>query len=102
MAALTDFLTLVNGAMCGVICVRLLCYRREGAKYKRWASLLAYLMIVATGSVAIRIALGQYRAVEFSECLLNIVLCISVLTARGNVCDILRAPLRVSEPQHPQ
>lgn len=102
MTALTEALTLVNGVMCGAICARLLSYRRKGAKYKRWASLLAYLMIVATGGIAIRIALGAYRAVDFSECLLNIVLCIAVFTARGNVCDILRAPPRAGEPHHPQ
>ncbi|WP_374419481.1 phage holin family protein [Chromobacterium sp.] len=102
MAALTEVLTLLNGAMCGATCLRLLSYRRQGARYKRWASLLAYLMIVASGSVAIRIALGQYRAIDFSECLLNIVLCLAVFSARGNVCDLLRAPPRAGAPHHPQ
>ncbi|MFQ0831240.1 phage holin family protein [Serratia fonticola] len=81
-------LAILNGVSCGFMSARMLVYRRNGAKFNRGASLLAYLLIVASGTVAIRIAFGEYKIVDPAETLLNLVLCVAVLRVRGNVAQL--------------
>lgn len=86
-----SLLTLLNGALCAAMCVRLLSYHREGARFKPLASLVAFLMIGATGSVAIRVLYGTYGEVNVSELVLNSALCVALFSARGNVSRVYRA-----------
>ncbi|WP_029987501.1 MULTISPECIES: phage holin family protein [unclassified Serratia (in: enterobacteria)] len=88
MIDLQILLAFANGLSCGLMCTRMLTYRRNGAKFNRSASLLAYLLIIASGTVAIRIAFSEYRIIDPAETLLNLVLCMAVFRARGNVSQL--------------
>ncbi|ERK10877.1 hypothetical protein L580_0736 [Serratia fonticola AU-P3(3)] len=88
MMSIEVLLALTNGLSCGLMSARMLLYRRKGAKYNRPASLLAYLLIAASGTVAIRIAFGEYTIVDPAETLLNVVLCVAMFRARGNVAQL--------------
>ena len=85
--------TLINAAVCAVIAGRLLTFKRNGGEFVRWAAYLAYFMILATGSVTIRIVMGAYEGtVDPAELFLNIVLCVMVLRTRGNVVQLFKGP----------
>ena len=88
MTSVQILLMIVNGLSCGLMCARMLGYRRNGARFSRSASLLAYLIIIASGRVAIRIAFGEYVVIDPAETLLNVTLCIAVFRARGNVSHL--------------
>lgn len=85
-----------------VTCVRLVLYRRAGARYRPLVSLAAWLLIASTGSTAIGVLLGHYPAahIHLGDLGVATVLCVLSLTARGDVAAILRT--RPDEqPQHP-
>lgn len=83
--------TLINAAVCAVIAGRLLTFRRDGGAHVRWAAWLAYALILATGSVTIRIVMGTYEGTtDPAELLLNTVLCIMVLRTKGNVVQLFK------------
>lgn len=79
-------------ALCLSTCLRLLFYSRNGASFKRGISIVAYLAIVATGSLGIAVLIGK---ITFDEIPALLVLGLSTFTllvfiARGNVSQILR------------
>lgn len=83
-----------NALICGAIFLRLLSWNRRGARYRFGMSLLAYAMMVGSGSVALSIFFGLYEIpVEWTEVLLNGVLCAAVFAARGNVSCLFRPNL---------
>lgn len=94
MINLQILLLIANGLSCGLMSARMLTYRRNGARFNRSASLLAYLLIIATGTVAIRIAFGEYVVIDPAETLLNITLCVAVFRARGNVSQLFYGGVR--------
>lgn len=85
-----------------VTCLRLLLYRRAGARYRPLISMAAWLLIASTGSTALSIVLGQYppQHIHIGDLGISIVLCLLSLTARGNVADILRTN-HDDQPKHP-
>lgn len=90
-----DIETMINAVLCAVIAVRLFLFRRDGAEYVRWGAYLAYGLILATGSVAIRIVLGTYEGTtDPAELFINAVLCILVLRSRGNVVQLFKGVSR--------
>lgn len=73
-------------------CLRLLFYSRNGASFKRYISFVAYLAIVATGSLGILVLIGQ---ITFTQIPLPVIAALPTFTtlvfiARGNVSQILR------------
>lgn len=90
MIGFNDLLLSVNALACGLMALRLIAFRRNGASYNRTASLFAYLLIIASGTVAIRILFGEYRTVDPAETLLNIALCVAMFAAKGNVRHFMR------------
>lgn len=99
MAHLFALLLLVSNA---VTCLRLLLYRRSGARYRPLVSVAAWLLIVSTGSIALGIVLGQYPPgdIHAGDLGISLVLCVLSLTARGNVAAILRTDHH-EQPKHP-
>ncbi len=73
-------------------CVRLLFYRRAGARYRWHMSALAWLLIVSTGSTALDILLGRFPSgtAHWGQVGITVVLCALTFAARGNVADIIR------------
>ena len=87
-------MTAINAMLCGAISLRLIFFRRRGARHRPTASALAYALILASGYVPIEAALGAPAAVSWSTLAINAVLCVAVFSARGNVCDLFRVPDR--------
>jgi len=85
-----SLLALAHAAVCAVLCFSLLNYQRDGARYRRWASLLSYVMIVASGGVVIRVFTGSYAEIDLAEFVLNAALCAGVVAMRGNVSRLLK------------
>lgn len=87
--------TLLNAAICAVIFIRVFSFRRDGAEYVRWGAYLAFGLMLATGSVVIRIGLGVYEGTtDPSELFLNTLLCILVLRSKGNVVQLFKGVSR--------
>jgi len=53
--------------------------------------MLALILIVSCGSISIFIAADVYTNINPFETVINVVLCISVFRARGNVLHIFRS-----------
>lgn len=85
-----------------VTCVRLLVYRRAGARYRWFVSAAAWLLIASTGTTALSVMLGLYPPddIHLGDLGISIVLCALSLAARGNVATILRTETR-HDPRHP-
>ncbi|WP_293029329.1 phage holin family protein [Pandoraea sp.] len=89
--ATNALLLLLNGLVTGASCLRLLCYRRLGATFCRGKSLLAYALIVTTGTVSLRCFFGLYHGeVDFAEFAINVVLAVAIFRVRGNVAGLFR------------
>jgi VIT1/CCC1 family predicted Fe2+/Mn2+ transporter len=99
MAHLFAILLLVANA---TTCVRLLVYRRAGARYRPLVSAYAWLLIASTGSTALGVLLGLYPAshIHLGDVGTSLVLCVLSLAARGNVAAIIRTN-HDDQPTHP-
>lgn len=102
MAALSEFIQLVrdapwsagvsmlNALACFISATMLGTYQRNGAKHRFSAGVMAFILIVACGSVTILIATGNYKYGYIPEAVINVMLCISLISSRGNVMKIFR------------
>jgi hypothetical protein len=68
--------TLINAVVCAVIFIRVFSFRRNGTEYVRWGVYLAWGLMFATGSVAIRIIYAKPGSV------------ISALGLGGGLADV--------------
>lgn len=92
---MVDPWTLIAGALCGAICIRIAIYRREGARHRPGVSWLAYALAVGTGCEWLSIIMAVLFAKPtpaVSPFLLIVLLVLAVLVyrARGNVARIVR------------
>ena len=100
---MTSTFMLLNLVIAGAICLRLILFRREGGTHRPLASLLAYLLTVSSGAMAIAILLlclvpettlyaveMLLAAIGHAQTVLNLVLCVAILAVRGNVVDLFR------------
>lgn len=95
MGAMVDHWTLIAAALCGAICMRIMSYQREGARYRALVSLLAYILAMGTGCFALSVTVaaisGQYvNAVSPFLLVVLAVMLVLVYRAKGNVAQILR------------
>lgn len=104
---MTTIMLLINALLCAAICLRLILFRREGGAHRPLASLLAYLLTVSAGAMAIAILLlclvpettettlyavdMLIAALGHAQTVLNLVLCVAILAVRGNVVDLFRS-----------
>ena len=86
---MTKYLTLLALLSYASTCLRLLCYRRGLANHRLHISLLAWLLIVATGTSALEILLGHGHP-SFGQTAIALTLCVLVHRAQGNVANIIR------------
>jgi len=83
--------TLINAVVCAVIFLRLFSFRRNGAEFVLWGGFLAWGLMFATGSVTLRIVMGAYEGTtDPAELFINVVLCLLVLRAKGNVVQLFK------------
>lgn len=87
---MTKTLTLLALLSYASTCLRLLCYRRGLANHRFHISLVAWLLIVATGTSALEILLDHSR-VSFGTASIAFTLCVLVHRAQGNVANIIRS-----------
>lgn len=93
LGAILDHLAaLVLFAAHATICIRLLAYRRAGARYRWQVSAAAWVLIVSSGSTALGVALGRYPGADIhaADVGIAVVLCLLCLTARGDLAAIFR------------
>lgn len=85
-----------------ITCLRLLLYRRDGARYRPLISAAAWLLIASTGTTTLAIVLGRYPPadIHLGDVGIAVVVCVLSLTARGNVAAILRTR-NDEQPKHP-
>lgn len=83
-------LATLNSLICGACCLRLILFARSGTSHRPWASVLAYLLIVASGTLALTALLGQAVAIGWAQLLLNIVLAAALFSVSGNVVELFR------------
>jgi len=69
--------------------VRLMCFRRRGARYRRGMSWIAYLLVVGTGGQALDV-LVRHEPVTVWQAVVALLIAILVYRAQGNVACIVR------------
>jgi len=100
---MNTIMLLINALLAAAICLRLILFRREGGTHRPLASLLAYVLTVASGALAISILLllvlpaavpGTGHLVmacmNYAQPILNLVLCLAIFAMRGNVVELFR------------
>lgn len=88
MVTLNEFLLIVNAIACAVSATTLGTFQRKGAKHKFLGGVLALVLIIACGSVTILILTGHYTTANPPETVINVMLCIFIVSARGNVMRV--------------
>jgi hypothetical protein len=83
-------LGLLNAVICLGICIRLMFYQRNGAKYSPFYSVVAYTLTVSSGAVCISILSKQYISVDVWEVIINAALLIAICAAKGNVARVMK------------
>ncbi|HDR9024815.1 TPA: phage holin family protein [Burkholderia vietnamiensis] len=73
-----------------VAALRILAYRRDGARHRRHVSWFAWLLLVALGGSAIELALHA-NAVGYFEATRAVLFAVFIFGARGNVARLLRS-----------
>lgn len=96
MVTLNEFLLIVNAIACAIGATTLGTFQRKGAKHKFVGGLLALVLIIACGSVTILILTGQYTTANPAETVINVMLCIFVVSARGNVMRVFKGAASAS------
>lgn len=84
------FLLNANAIICAITAMRLLTFRRGKSPHNRLMGWLAWLLTVASGAVTIRVLTGEYAYTDWTEVLINLLLCVAVCRARGNVGSVLQ------------
>ncbi|NUH56536.1 phage holin family protein [Citrobacter portucalensis] len=80
---------LLNVALCTVIVLALFFYRRKNATHKPLVSWLAWLLMLVYAIAPLRFLFGQVMPVGWGIVLANLVFCVLVVWARGNVSKLL-------------
>jgi hypothetical protein len=86
---MTKLLTVIAALSYAVTCMQLLCYRRGYANYRVHIALMAWLLIVFTGTCALEILLGAAHS-SLGQTGIAFTLCVLVYRAEGNVANIIR------------
>ena len=73
-----------------VAALRILSYRRDGARHRNHVSWFAWLMLVALGGSAIELALHA-KSVGYFEAARAVLFTVLIFGARGNVARLLRS-----------
>ncbi|MBV8046295.1 MAG: phage holin family protein [Paludibacterium sp.] len=84
------YLDLLNDVLCLAGCLRLIFFTRRGAAHHPWASMLAYLLIIAFGAAAILPWLEHSPGYGLAQMLLNAVLVAALFAVDGDVTKLFR------------
>lgn len=76
-----------HALICGATAARLLFFQGKG-KPNRIMAVIAYLLIIALSWTTFRILYGQYVQIDISEIFIDLLVCVAVWRAKGNVAHI--------------
>lgn len=79
---------LLNVALCTVIVLALFFYRRKDATYKPLVSWLAWLLMLLYAFAPLSYLCGRPLVTGWLEVFFNLLFCLLVIRARGNVTKI--------------
>lgn len=82
-----------NAVICAITAARVISFRRGASKHNRLMSFIAWLMAVASGSVTIRVLTGEYFYTDWTAVLINLLLCLMVLRAKGNISHLMKGKI---------
>lgn len=95
MKGLIDLISMIvlyiHGIACAMICLRLYFFVRCGT-YRRWVSLGAGALMLATAWTSIEIFFRDYRQADYGDAALAVLFLIIICRARGNLAKALRKP----------
>lgn len=78
---------IVSGAWLYVTC-RLMCFRRNGARYRKWVSGAAYVLMCGAFARVVAILI-QHQPTHLSEAAIALTVAVLVWRSRGNVAYML-------------
>ncbi|MDR6387569.1 phage holin family protein [Paraburkholderia phenoliruptrix] len=87
---MTNPLALIALIAYSLAALRILAYRRDGARHRHHVSWFAWLMLVALGGSAIELAVHA-KAVGYFEAARAALFTVLIFGARGNVARLLRS-----------
>ncbi len=79
---------LLNVALCTVIVLTLFFYRRRDSRHKPMVSWLAWLLMLLYAFAPLSYLCGRPLATGWLEVFFNLLFCVLVIRARGNVTKI--------------
>lgn len=82
-------LNLITALLLAIATLRLILYTRDGASHRPYASLLAYLLIVAFSACALLLAIST-QPISWPQFVINLVFVGAVLSTGGNVVELFR------------
>lgn len=86
----SDPMVITNVVVCSAIVLRLMFFYKVGARHQRWASWLAYMIILAYASVPFRFLFDVYAHAHWAALVINLIFCAAVWRAKGNVALIFK------------
>lgn len=87
---MNEVLMLMKAGLSAAICIRLFCYDwPQDSRYRIGVTLVAYLLILCSGAVAILLAIGNLELAQIFDGGIYASILIMVLAARGNLAKIL-------------
>lgn len=69
--------------------LRLMFFKRNGCRFRRFMGVIAYAIILAAGYIAFSIWLDLYLYVDPAEVVLNIAICVAIWRANGNIARLV-------------
>ncbi len=87
-------MTYITACLCAVIFTRLFTYKRGGARFRRWVSAVASLMMGACGAMVIYTMTGQIVMGwhEWPVAVLLTVVAVALLQNGGNLARLITIP----------
>lgn len=85
-----ELLQILNAIICAGIAIRVLLFRRDGARHRWWGGWLAYVLIVVAASVPLRALYGYCVVVDWSEVIIKAVFLAALIKTKGNVVQIFK------------
>lgn len=86
-------LTYVALILCLIIFIRMFTYRRDGARFRRGVSVLAYMVMVCCGATVIYISSGKLHIsyYHWPMVVLLAVFAVATVSCGGNLAQVLRS-----------
>lgn len=83
-----SILAMINGVLSLLVCLRILTYQRNGARYKPVISALAAILVFATGGEAVYSLLGLEKCVTLPQVIITAGMTVAIFAHKGNVSGV--------------